>query len=138
MRDAHPPFIVYSSSSDEKIDFPGNTLANLRCLSFARLLPRMCSPMRTWERPMDRCFRIFPCLADPGSSLWFLRKQRRRSSLCLKVALVTIHLVYAGVLFLFDGDLIEKTKKEPCYVLDAMMTVHDRNVAYKKAPDTSR
>lgn len=37
----------------------------------------------------------------------------RRSSLCLKLCLVTIHLIYAGVLFLFDGDLIERTKKEP-------------------------
>ncbi|KAK8472101.1 hypothetical protein PHAVU_002G112900 [Phaseolus vulgaris] len=113
----------------------------------------MCSPTRSpWDQPMDRCFRIFPCLADPG----------RRSSLCLKLALVTIHLIYAGVLFLFDGDLIENTKKEPYtalylllfvvtliqyfatslsspgYVLDAMMTVNDNtNVAYKKASDTS-
>ncbi|XP_027914238.1 protein S-acyltransferase 10 isoform X2 [Vigna unguiculata] len=90
-------------------------------------IARMCSPMRTWERPIDRCFRTFPCLADPG----------RRSSLCLKLALVTIHIIYAGVLFLFDGDLIESTKTEPCYVVDAMMSVHDRNVAYKKTPDTS-
>ncbi|KAL9328262.1 hypothetical protein ACSQ67_003265 [Phaseolus vulgaris] len=115
----------------------------------------MCSPTRSpWDQPMDRCFRIFPCLADPG----------RRSSLCLKLALVTIHLIYAGVLFLFDGDLIENTKKEPWYtalylllfvvtliqyfatslsspgyVLDAMMTVNDNtNVAYKKTSDTSR
>lgn len=114
----------------------------------------MCSPTRSpWDQPMDRCFRIFPCLADPG----------RRSSLCLKLALVTIHLIYAGVLFLFDGDLIENTKKEPWYtalylllfvvtliqyfatslsspgyVLDAMMTVNDNtNVAYKKTSDTS-
>ncbi|XP_027914237.1 protein S-acyltransferase 10 isoform X1 [Vigna unguiculata] len=115
-------------------------------------IARMCSPMRTWERPIDRCFRTFPCLADPG----------RRSSLCLKLALVTIHIIYAGVLFLFDGDLIESTKTEPWYtalylllfvvtliqyfatsisspgyVVDAMMSVHDRNVAYKKTPDTS-
>lgn len=41
---------------------------------------------------------------------WF---SARRSSLGLKLALVTLHLVYAGVLFLFDGDLIEKTKSEP-------------------------
>ncbi|KAK7367235.1 hypothetical protein VNO80_09244 [Phaseolus coccineus] len=114
----------------------------------------MCSPTRSpWDQPMDRCFRIFPCLADPG----------RRSSLCLKLALVTIHLIYAGVLFLFDGDLIENTKKEPWYtalylllfvvtliqyfatslsspgyVLDAMMTVNDNtNVAYKKTSETS-
>lgn len=39
----------------------------------------------------------------------------RRSALCLKVALVMVHLIYAGVLFLFDGGLIEKTKREPWY-----------------------
>ena len=39
----------------------------------------------------------------------------RRSSLGLKVALVILHLIYVGVLFLFDSDLIEKTKKEPWY-----------------------
>lgn len=33
----------------------------------------------------------------------------------LKVALVMLHLIYAGVIFLFDGGLIEKTKKEPWY-----------------------
>lgn len=40
----------------------------------------------------------------------------RRSALGLKVSLVMIHVVYAGILFLFDGDLIEKTKTEPWYV----------------------
>ncbi|XP_027360768.1 protein S-acyltransferase 10 isoform X2 [Abrus precatorius] len=113
----------------------------------------ICRPVHSpWDQPMDRCFRIFPCLADPA----------RRSSLCLKLALVTIHLAYAGVLFLFDGDLIEKTKKEPWYtvlylllfvltliqyfatsfsspgyVVDAMMTVNESNVVYRKAPETS-
>ncbi|RYR24186.1 hypothetical protein Ahy_B02g057690 [Arachis hypogaea] len=37
----------------------------------------------------------------------------RRSALWVKLVLVTVHLVYIGVLFLIDGDLIEKTKKEP-------------------------
>ncbi|GMY11127.1 protein S-acyltransferase 10 [Fagus crenata] len=59
----------------------------------------------TWDRAMDRCHHLFPCLADPA----------RRSSLGLKLALVMLHLIYAGILFLFDGDLIEKTKKEPWY-----------------------
>lgn len=31
----------------------------------------------------------------------------------LKVALVVLHLIYAGVLFLFDDDLIKKTRTEP-------------------------
>lgn len=33
----------------------------------------------------------------------------------LKVALVMLHLIYVGILFLFDGGLIEKTKREPWY-----------------------
>ncbi|KAE9612919.1 putative protein S-acyltransferase [Lupinus albus] len=101
---------------------------------------------------MDRCFRFFPCIADPG----------RRSSLCLKLALVTIHVVYLVILFLFDGDLIEKTKKEPWYTalylllfgvtliqyfatsisspgyaLDAMRAVNERNVIYRKTSEAS-
>ncbi|KAK3018054.1 hypothetical protein RJ639_005179 [Escallonia herrerae] len=59
----------------------------------------------TCDRASDRCLRCFPCLSDPG----------RRSSLCLKLALVVLHLVYAGILFIFDRDLIEKTKQEPWY-----------------------
>ena len=35
----------------------------------------------------------------------------------LKAALVVLHIVYAGILFLFDSDLIEKTKQEPWYVV---------------------
>ncbi|KAK3029144.1 hypothetical protein RJ639_039699 [Escallonia herrerae] len=59
----------------------------------------------TYDRASDRCLRCFPCLSDPG----------RRSSLGLKLALVVLHLVYAGILFIFDRDLIEKTKQEPWY-----------------------
>ncbi|KAG4988060.1 hypothetical protein JHK84_030629 [Glycine max] len=120
------------------------------------MIATICRPVRSpWEEPMDRCFRFFPCLADPG----------RRSSLCLKLCLVTIHLIYAGVLFLFDGDLIERTKKEPWrvytalylllfvvtliqyfatslsspgYVLEAMLTVNERSAANRKAPETSK
>ncbi|KAI3451387.1 hypothetical protein Pfo_008052 [Paulownia fortunei] len=64
-----------------------------------------------WQPPghMGSCLRpllrLFPCLSDPA----------RRSALSLKVALVMLHLVFAGVLFLFDNDLIEKTKQEPWY-----------------------
>lgn len=36
----------------------------------------------------------------------------RRSNLGLRVALVALHLVYVGVLFLFDIDLTQKTLKE--------------------------
>ncbi|XP_073060708.1 protein S-acyltransferase 10-like [Primulina eburnea] len=59
----------------------------------------------TWVRASDRCFRLFPCLSDPV----------RRSALSLKLALVGLHLIFVGVLFLLDHDLIEKTKQEPWY-----------------------
>ncbi|KAL6133326.1 hypothetical protein ACLB2K_065563 [Fragaria x ananassa] len=93
----------------------------------------------------DWCCRFLPCLSDPA----------RRSALGLKVALVTLlHLIYAGVLFLFDEGLIEKLETEPWYtgtyltlfvitfvqylvtsgsspgyVLDAMRTVNEANSA---------
>ncbi|OMO55732.1 Zinc finger, DHHC-type, palmitoyltransferase [Corchorus capsularis] len=111
----------------------------------------MCRSFR--DRALDRCFHCFPCLADPA----------RRSSLCLKVALVTLHLLYVGILFLFYSDLIEKTKKEPWYtalylllffatlvqyfitsgsspgyVLDAMRALNDTNLAYKKSSVASK
>ncbi|XAR73715.1 Protein S-acyltransferase [Bertholletia excelsa] len=67
----------------------------------------MMSLRETWNCAFDRCFLFFPCLSDPA----------RRSSLCLKVALLMMHLTYAGILFLFDQDLIEKTKEEPWYTI---------------------
>lgn len=39
----------------------------------------------------------------------------RRSALCLRAALVALHLIYVGLLFLFDGDLIDKTRRQPWY-----------------------
>ncbi|KAL8143226.1 hypothetical protein V2J09_016258 [Rumex salicifolius] len=57
------------------------------------------------DRFLDRCTLLFPCLSNPA----------RRSSFCLQIALVILHLVYAGVLFLFDRDLIETTKRHPWY-----------------------
>ncbi|CAM8876449.1 unnamed protein product [Rhodiola kirilowii] len=58
-----------------------------------------------WKTVIDSCRYHFPFLSDPG----------RRSALLLKVALVALHLIYAGVLFLLDGDLITRTKEEPWY-----------------------
>ncbi|XVF15991.1 hypothetical protein REPUB_Repub09cG0203700 [Reevesia pubescens] len=100
------------------------------------------------DRALERCFHCFPCLSDPA----------RRSSLGLKLALMMLHLIYAGILFLFDSDLIEKTKNEPWYtalylllffatlvqyfitsgsspgyVLDAMRAVNESNVIHKKS-----
>ncbi|KAK9265528.1 hypothetical protein L1049_001773 [Liquidambar formosana] len=69
-------------------------------------MAELCRPFRDIrDRVVDRCYHLFPCLSDPA----------RRSSLGLKVALVMMHLIYVGVLFLFDRDLIEKTRKEPWY-----------------------
>ncbi|KAK6922528.1 hypothetical protein RJ641_010832, partial [Dillenia turbinata] len=66
----------------------------------------LCRPIReSWLRFSDRFYRWLPCLSDPA----------RRSSFGLKVALVALHLVYVGVLFLFDRDLVDKTTKEPWY-----------------------
>ncbi|XP_010918216.1 protein S-acyltransferase 10 isoform X3 [Elaeis guineensis] len=53
----------------------------------------------------EQCSRLFPCLAD----------RVRRSKWGLKVALVLLHVIFVGVLFLLDADLIRKTKEEPWY-----------------------
>ncbi|KAL9260312.1 S-acyltransferase 10-like protein, partial [Drosera capensis] len=53
----------------------------------------------------DRVCRCFPCLSDPA----------RRSSICLKVVLVVLHLVYVGVPFLVHGGLVETAKRAPWY-----------------------
>ncbi|KAJ8771032.1 hypothetical protein K2173_023357 [Erythroxylum novogranatense] len=57
------------------------------------------------NRALDRCYRAVPCLADPA----------RRSSLGLKAAFVILHVLYVGILFLFDSELVERTKQEPWY-----------------------
>ncbi|KAG7034051.1 Protein S-acyltransferase 10, partial [Cucurbita argyrosperma subsp. argyrosperma] len=100
------------------------------------------------DRIMDRYIRFFPCLSDPA----------RRSSLGLKVALVMLHLVYAGVLFALDRHLIEEIKikpwytasylllfvatliqyfltscSSPGYVLDAMRAANEKDIAFSKA-----
>ncbi|XP_057543596.1 protein S-acyltransferase 10-like isoform X1 [Amaranthus tricolor] len=58
------------------------------------------------DRISDRCLSSFPCLHDPV----------RRSSLCLKIALVMIHLIYVTILFFVDRhDLIQTAKRHPWY-----------------------
>ncbi|CAI8588512.1 unnamed protein product [Vicia faba] len=100
---------------------------------------------------MNLCFRSLPCLSDPV----------QRSSTCMKLVLLLTHLIYAGVLFLFDGDLVVKTKKEPWftalylllfvvtlvqyyaisitnpgYVVDVMKNFNKRNVVRTKTPES--
>ncbi|CAL5366103.1 unnamed protein product [Camellia sinensis] len=82
----------------------------------------------TWNCASDRCFHFFPCLSDPA----------RRSSLCLKLALVLLHLIYVGILFIFDKDLTDKTKREPCYVLDAMRAANETDALLRKTLLTSK
>ncbi|XP_060191330.1 protein S-acyltransferase 10 isoform X2 [Lycium barbarum] len=59
----------------------------------------------TSDRFSDRCLHFLPCLSDPA----------RRSTFCLRIALVMLHLIYVGALFVFDKDLIHKTKQDPWY-----------------------
>jgi palmitoyltransferase len=102
----------------------------------------LCGPLR------DSCFHFFPCLSDPA----------RRSTLCLKVALLLLHLIYGGVIFLLDRDLIENTRRQlwytamylllffttlaqyfftsgssPGYVLDAMRALKEREALFKNS-----
>ncbi|XP_048502387.1 protein S-acyltransferase 10 isoform X2 [Beta vulgaris subsp. vulgaris] len=59
------------------------------------------------DRISDRCLGCFPCLSDPA----------RRSSLCLKIALVVIHLIYLVVLFYVDRfNLIHSAHGNPWYI----------------------
>ncbi|KAB2094881.1 hypothetical protein ES319_A02G189900v1 [Gossypium barbadense] len=105
------------------------------------------------DRAFARFFHCFPCLSDPA----------RRSSWGLKVTFVMLHLIFVGILFVFDGDLIEKTKKEPWYtalylllllatlvqyfitsssspgyVVDVMRAVNETNVIYQKSSMASK
>ncbi|KAK9034882.1 hypothetical protein V6N11_076937 [Hibiscus sabdariffa] len=102
------------------------------------------------DRALGHCF---PCLSDPA----------RRSSLGLKVILVMLHFIYAAILFLFDSDLVDKTKKEPWYtalyllllfvtlvqyfitsgsspgyVIDVMRASNETNVIYRKSSVASK
>lgn len=106
-----------------------------------------------WDYAAGRLVHFFPCLSDPG----------RRSALCLRVALVALHLIYVGILFIFDRDLIDKTIRQPWYtalylllfvatlaqyfltacsspgyVLDAMKVANERDALFRKATMTSK
>ncbi|KAG7560456.1 Palmitoyltransferase DHHC domain [Arabidopsis thaliana x Arabidopsis arenosa] len=67
----------------------------------------VCCPfLQPWDRARNQFLINLPCLSDPV----------RRSSLLLKLALVVLHLVFIGFLFLFDAEFIEKTKRDPWYM----------------------
>eukprot|EP00268_Persea_americana_P041270 TRINITY_DN4109_c0_g1_i8.p1 TRINITY_DN4109_c0_g1~~TRINITY_DN4109_c0_g1_i8.p1 ORF type:complete len:294 (+),score=35.91 TRINITY_DN4109_c0_g1_i8:167-1048(+) len=111
------------------------------------------SVREAWEGATELCFRLFPCLSDPA----------RRSAWGLKAALLFMHLVIVGVLFLFDRDLIQKTQKEPWYtsiylvlfaatlfqyfftsssspgyVVDAMKAWNEAHATFTQTPRTSK
>ncbi|KAH0463071.1 hypothetical protein IEQ34_007653 [Dendrobium chrysotoxum] len=46
----------------------------------------------------------------------------RRSSLGLKAVLVLLHVVFVGVLYLLDTDLIRKTREMPCFESSAVLS----------------
>nr|GMC57460.1 protein S-acyltransferase 10-like [Ipomoea batatas]GMC59830.1 protein S-acyltransferase 10-like [Ipomoea batatas]GMC62587.1 protein S-acyltransferase 10-like [Ipomoea batatas]GMC65879.1 protein S-acyltransferase 10-like [Ipomoea batatas]GMC67703.1 protein S-acyltransferase 10-like [Ipomoea batatas] len=58
-----------------------------------------------WRRLSDRCLRFMPCLSDPV----------RRTTVCLRIVLMMLHVVFAGVLFALDAELIEKARQVPWY-----------------------
>ncbi|CAN4083517.1 unnamed protein product [Withania somnifera] len=106
----------------------------------------------TSDRFSDRCLHFFPCLSDPA----------RRSTFCFRISLVMLHLIYVGVLFVFDKDLIHNTEEEPWfiaiylilfavtlaqyfitsgsspgYVLDAMRAINEADASRNRASMTS-
>ncbi|XP_042030082.1 protein S-acyltransferase 10-like isoform X1 [Salvia splendens] len=81
----------------------------------------------TCSRVADRCSRLFPCFSDPA----------RRSAFSLKLALVLLHILFVGVLFLFDRDLIEKTKHEPWYTATYVLLFVATLVQYFATAGTS-
>lgn len=52
-----------------------------------------------------------------------------RSSWGLKASVVMLHLLYVGVLFIFDRDLIQKTVNEPWYVKLKLFPLRDYPVS---------
>ncbi|KAK1322443.1 putative S-acyltransferase [Acorus calamus] len=64
--------------------------------------------------------RHSPALSNPGGM----------TSLILKISLLLIHVVIVGFLFLFDEQLIRKTRSEPWHVLDAMTAYNDTHHAF--------
>ncbi|XP_042030083.1 protein S-acyltransferase 10-like isoform X2 [Salvia splendens] len=61
----------------------------------------------------------------------------RRSAFSLKLALVLLHILFVGVLFLFDRDLIEKTKHEPWYTATYVLLFVATLVQYFATAGTS-
>ncbi|WOL09731.1 protein S-acyltransferase 10-like isoform X2 [Canna indica] len=106
----------------------------------------VCSAARAArEKLCEGCSLLCPGLSDPAT----------RSSWGLKTAMVLIHVMFVGVIFLFDANLIRKTRDEPWYtaaylvifaatliqyfltsgsspgyVIDAMRAEHGTNTAF--------
>ncbi|KAJ3691296.1 hypothetical protein LUZ61_020460 [Rhynchospora tenuis] len=68
-----------------------------------------CSPLTEARATLaDALFRRFPCLADHDT----------RCSIYLKLVVLVLHITLVGVVFLFDADLVQQTKRHPwCTVI---------------------
>ncbi|URE36476.1 DHHC palmitoyltransferase [Musa troglodytarum] len=108
------------------------------------------------EKLSERCSLLCPDLCDRGttrfspersdsrgflvsSMVWFGWENpgcfaASRSSWGLKAAMVLLHVTFVGVIFLFDANLIRKTREEPWYVIDAMRAGNGSNTTYMKSP----
>ncbi|XXG59934.1 hypothetical protein AAC387_Pa04g1933 [Persea americana] len=87
-----------------------------------------CHPVReARERATERCSQLIPCLSDPG----------RRQTAVLKLALVVLHVIFVGVLFLFDRGLREKTLREPWYTAIYLLLLVGTIVQYFVTSATS-
>ncbi|CAH9143135.1 unnamed protein product [Cuscuta epithymum] len=74
----------------------------------------------TWDRFSDRCTRFVPCLSDPA----------RRSTFCLQLILVLLHVVYVGFILVFNRELLETTRVEPWYIALYMLLLIATVVQY--------
>ncbi|XP_020579061.1 protein S-acyltransferase 10 [Phalaenopsis equestris] len=72
------------------------------------------------DRFLGRCLRHYPCLSD----------RARRSSIGLKVALLLLHAVFVGFLFVLDTDLIRKSREMPWYSTTYLLLVLATLVQY--------
>ncbi|KAL4577745.1 hypothetical protein LXL04_013858 [Taraxacum kok-saghyz] len=59
------------------------------------------------DRLSDRCCNLSPSLSDPA----------KRSTLCMQLMLVMLHLVYIGFLLIFDSEFMDSLKRHHWYTI---------------------
>ncbi|MFS7948614.1 putative protein S-acyltransferase [Helianthus anomalus] len=67
-----------------------------------------------------RCFNAIPCLSDPV----------KRSTWCLRLGLVTLHMILVGFIFVFVEEFRQNSKEHPWYTLIYMLLVVATLVQY--------